>query len=383
MDNQTPSPSSSMETPVVNGKKDDNQSRKGLPKILFFAFIIFDLVVILPLIVFYVLVPTSDINTLKNGHVKVDVSKSKDKAGQYSVHYKIVEKKPKNWVDLKDMDYTAIHAIVISEDWAFYDHSGYDAEQIKEAAEEAIEGERTRGASTISQQLVKNIFLSPKKEISRKVKELGISVYMERNLSKEKILETYLNVIEFGPGIYGIKAAAKHYFNKTPKQLNAREGAFLAMLLPNPRKNSQSFRDRKLTPFAKKRINTVLEKMSVAKYLRHDQVLPLKRKSFNWEAPGSSTEDAGSELVPAAAIGTKQKLDSDSQKKSSKHLTHMNSGDKKKSQKKKRRKRDLTGSRAEARLKKDESLQLEENPEFDEDAIIEDMSGFQSEFSVE
>lgn len=362
-----------------------NKKKKRLTNIFIFVFLLFDLVVVLPLIIFYVLIPTTQINTLKSGHVKVDVVKSKDRAhpNHYEVHYKVVEKKPKNWVDLKDMNYTAIHAIVISEDWAFYEHSGYDAAQIKEAAAQAISGEGIRGASTISQQLVKNIFLSPKKEISRKLKELGISVYMERNLSKEKILETYLNVIEFGPGLYGIKAAAKHYFNKDPKQLNAREGAFLAMLLPNPRKNSQSFRDKKLTPFAQKRINTVLEKMSVAKYLRADQVLPLKRKSFNWEISGSTTENAGTNLVPTAAVRTISKLHDTSKSDSSKNITHINAGDKKQARHKLYGKKDLSGSAAQARLKKDDSLQLEENPEFDEDAIIEDMSGFKSEFSVE
>lgn len=345
----------------------DETKKKGISRKLIYAFLIFDLVVFVPIVLFFVIVPTGDIKTLKEGHVEVEVIKKAGSPKGYEVNYKIVSKKPKNWVSLKEMDYTAIHAIVISEDWAFYDHSGYDVNQIKEAAEEAIDGDRTRGASTISQQLVKNIFLTPDKQVSRKVKELGISVYMERNVSKEKILETYLNVIEFGPGIYGIKAAAKHYFGKSPKELNAREGAFLAMLLPNPKKNSQSFRDKKLTPFAKKRINSVLEKMSVAKYIRDDQVKGLKRKAFKWERPGSSTfDDRDDTQTNRDQIGAK------------KSGAGLNSGTLSK-----RRKRDLTGKAAEAKLKKDDSLRLEENPEFDEDAIIEDMSGFESEFSVE
>lgn len=329
----------------INNPSVDESSestKKGIPKGVIIAFILFDLVVIVPLILFFVFVPTNKIKDLKKGHVEVVVTK---KGEDYSVDYKIVDKKPKNWVSIKEMDYTAIHAIVISEDWAFYDHSGYDVHQIKEAAEEVIEGERTRGASTISQQLVKNLFLSPDKEISRKVKELGISVYMERNLSKEKILETYLNVIEFGPGIYGIKAAAKHYFNKSPKELNAKEGAFLAMLLPNPKKNSQSFRDKELTPFAQKRVDTILKKMSVAKYLREDQVEKLKKKTFHFQKEKKVDPNAG-----------KMKI---------------------------YEKRDLSGKSIEAANKRDDSLRLEENPEFDEDAIIEDMSGFESEFSVE
>ncbi len=336
----------SMETP-----QEGNSTKTGIPRKFIYAFLIFDLIVFVPIILFFVFVPTSDIKNLKEGHVKVEVTKVDEATNKYDVHYKVVKEKPANWVDLKDMDYTAIHAIVISEDWAFYDHSGYDVSQIKEAAQEVVEGERTRGASTISQQLVKNIFLSPDKELSRKLKELGISVYMERNLSKEKILETYLNVIEFGPGIYGIKAAAKHYFKKSPKQLNAREGAFLAMLLPNPRKNSQSFRSKELTPYAKERIEDVLKKMSVAKYIREDQVDTLKTKTFNWE--DSQTQSAGK------------------------------SNGNTKNKKGKLKKRDLTGKGVEAARHRDDSLQLEDNPEFDEDAIIEDMSGFESEFSVE
>ncbi len=380
MENQT---SSVADSGAMDNSNSSDKKLGGIPRKLIYAFIAFDLIVFVPIILFFVIVPTGDIKTLKDGHVQVEVVKKKDSPTGFVANYTIVSKKPKNWVSLKEMDYTAIHAIVISEDWAFYDHSGYDVNQIKEAAEEAIDGERTRGASTISQQLVKNIFLSPDKELSRKVKELGISVYMERNVPKEKILETYLNVIEFGPGIYGIKAAAKHYFNKQPKELNAREGAFLAMLLPNPKKHSQSFRDKKLTPFAKKRINSVLEKMSVAKYIRDDQVTPLKRKSFSWEEPGATTEDVETNDNPAvgrSAQGLRGKSHDtlESKDKLNGPRAKLNSGTQAK-----RRKRDLTGKRAEARLKKDDSLQLEENPEFDEDAIIEDMSGFESEFSVE
>ena len=339
-----------MDSPENTKNSEDIESKqatvdkKPFPKKLLYAFLIFDFIVIVPIILFFVIVPTNKISDLKTGHVKVRVEEIKNDEGKidYKVHYEMVDKKPDNWVVLKDMDYTAIHAIVISEDWAFYQHSGYDVNQIKEAAEEVMEGERTRGASTISQQLVKNLFLSPDKELSRKAKELGITVYMERNLSKEKILETYLNVIEFGPGIYGIKAAAKHYFNKSPKELNAREGAFLAMLLPNPKRYSQSFRDKKLTPFAKERIDDVLGKMAVGKYLREDQVEKMKAKTFRWEEGKSSGKNSG---------------------------TH--------------KKKDLSGKEAEASLKRDDSLYLEENPEFDEDAIIEDMSGVESEFSVE
>lgn len=343
MNNFDPSNKSAQNSEEGQAHLEDAPKKMRLSRKVIIAFLIFDVLVLIPIILFFILIPTGEIKDLNKGHVQVNVTQ--DKEGEYKVDYKMVQKKPKNWVDIKDMNYTAIHAIVISEDWAFYDHSGYDVKQIKEAAQEVVAGDRTRGASTISQQLVKNLFLSPEKELSRKVKELGISVYLERNISKEKILETYLNVIEFGPGIYGIKAASKHYFDKSPNDLNAREGAFLAMLLPNPKRHSQSFRDKELTPFAEKRIKDILEKMSVAKYLRKDQVEKEESKKFLWE---------------------------DKRKDQSNEMKNSNS-----------KRKNNGSSKRKAKKKVDNSLKLEENPEFDEDAIIEDMSGFESEFSVE
>lgn len=334
--------------------------KKGVPRAVKVAIALVNALIFIPIIMFFILVPTGKIKTLKDGHVKVIVTGPKAKSelekGEkpYSVKYVFQKEKPKGWVTLKDMNYTAIHAIVVSEDWAFYDHSGYDMNQIKEATEDVLEGERTRGASTITQQLVKNLFLSSEKSITRKLEELGISVYLDRNVDKNKILETYLNVIEYGPGIYGIGAASQYYFKKTPKQLTPREGAFLAMLLPSPTRYSQSFKDRKMTEFANKTVDSILEKMAMAKYIRKDQVSMYQGQKFSWEKSALT----GSRTHSKKTSGTRKT-------------------------RRVKKKKDLSGERLESRLGTDAALELEENPNFDEDALIEDMSGLEGEFSVE
>ena len=109
------------------------------------------------------------------------------------------------------------------------------------------------------------------KNLWRKLKELVLAVQLEEVVGKRKILETYLNVAEWGEGIYGIKAAARHYFDKEPSELNAREGAFLAMLLPSPKRYSQSFRAKKLTDYARETVDSILTKMTQAHYITEEQ----------------------------------------------------------------------------------------------------------------
>jgi monofunctional biosynthetic peptidoglycan transglycosylase len=180
--------------------------------------------------------------------------------------------RPSHWVDLKQVSRAAIGAVVVSEDWAFYQHPGYDLEQIKKVLEDDLSLSRgveglSRGASTITQQMVKNVFLSRERTLVRKVKELILAVEVERRLGKAKILEVYLNIAEWGEGIYGIREAAQFYFHKSPKELSAKEGAFLAMLLPSPKRYSQSFRAKKLTHYARKTTQDILSKMRQAKWI--------------------------------------------------------------------------------------------------------------------
>lgn len=127
-------------------------------------------------------------------------------------------------------------AVISSEDTEFFFHDGFSSHEVGESIRKAIrEREAPRGASTMSQQLVKNLWLSPSRSLTRKLREATLTRQLEKSLSKKRILELYLNVVEFGPGIYGAEAAAQHYFGKPAAQLTLREGAMMAAGLPRPR----------------------------------------------------------------------------------------------------------------------------------------------------
>jgi monofunctional biosynthetic peptidoglycan transglycosylase len=127
-------------------------------------------------------------------------------------------------------------AVVASEDANFYTHEGVDYEAIREAIKvDLAKGKFDRGGSTITQQVVKNLFLTREKTLIRKVKELVLARRMDDALSKSRILELYLNVVELGPMVYGVGHAAQYYFGKPPQALTVRECAFLASMLPGPK----------------------------------------------------------------------------------------------------------------------------------------------------
>lgn len=192
----------------------------------------------------------------------------------------IQKNRPSQWTSLAEVAPHAIHAILISEDWAYYQHHGYDVNQIKEAFEEDWERKSfARGASTITQQVARNVFLSKDKNLWRKAKELYLAAKLDETVGKRKVLETYLNIAEWGPGIFGIRDAAFYYFKKTPAELGAKEGAFLAMLLPSPIRYSQSFRDRHLTEYASDTVQSILDKMVQAHYLTDEE------KNAEWHRP--------------------------------------------------------------------------------------------------
>lgn len=128
------------------------------------------------------------------------------------------------------------HAVIAAEDGRFYQHSGFDWEQIQDAIADDLEGGRARGASTISQQLVKNLFLTTRGSFVRKGLEATIVPLAELILGKRRILELYLNVIEWGSGIYGAEAAAQAYFHSPAAAIGRDSGTRLAAILPNPRK---------------------------------------------------------------------------------------------------------------------------------------------------
>lgn len=139
------------------------------------------------------------------------------------------------WVPLKKVSPTLVKAVLISEDRNFWEHEGFDFEAIESAIEKNVEaGEFKFGASTISQQLAKNLYLSPSKNPLRKIKEAILTWRIERTLSKRRILEIYVNIAEWGDGIFGIEEAARHYYGVSASRLTATQSSRLAAVLPNP-----------------------------------------------------------------------------------------------------------------------------------------------------
>lgn len=140
------------------------------------------------------------------------------------------------WVSYDEISEWVPRAVIAAEDGRFYQHHGFDFEEIGHAIEERKAGGRSRGASTISQQTAKNVFLWPAHSWVRKGLEAYFTVLIELMWSKERIMEVYLNSIEMGPGIYGIEAAARHYFGRSAAELSKGQAALIAISLPNPLK---------------------------------------------------------------------------------------------------------------------------------------------------
>jgi monofunctional biosynthetic peptidoglycan transglycosylase len=138
------------------------------------------------------------------------------------------------WAPYDEISDELKKAVLVAEDYSFFSHAGFDTHEIKAAAREAVKGKRVRGASTISQQLAKNLWLSPSRSPTRKLREVILTRQLEQNLSKNRILELYLNVVEFGPGVYGAEAAARRYFGVQAADLDVVQAAQLAASLPRP-----------------------------------------------------------------------------------------------------------------------------------------------------
>jgi monofunctional biosynthetic peptidoglycan transglycosylase len=141
------------------------------------------------------------------------------------------------WVSLDRISPHLRQAVLIGEDAAFYEHAGVDWDELHDAILDTVErGEPLRGASTVTQQLAKNLYLSPARNPYRKLEELFITRRLEAVLSKRRILELYLNVVEWGDGVWGAEAAAETYFNESAADLSVDESALLAASLMNPRR---------------------------------------------------------------------------------------------------------------------------------------------------
>jgi monofunctional glycosyltransferase len=141
------------------------------------------------------------------------------------------------WKPIAEISPNLMHALLLSEDDTFYQHNGFDMEQIQIAIKTDWEKKRfAYGGSTLTQQLARSLYLSPRKNLFRKAKEAFITVLLERYLTKNRIMELYLNVVEWGPGVFGAEAASQTYFQKPAKELSPDEAVALVSILPSPRR---------------------------------------------------------------------------------------------------------------------------------------------------
>ena len=178
---------------------------------------------------------------------KVDAA---EKGRPFTLHW--------TWVPLARTSPYLRKAVLAAEDAAFYQHHGFDWDGMKDAfTRNWDQGQLRRGGSTITQQLAKNLYLSPEKNLFRKAREALLVWEIERTLPKKRILELYLNTAEWGHGVFGAEAAARHHFGKSAEDLSADEAALLAAMLPSPRQHDPL----RLTPYLSKRQAQILKWM--------------------------------------------------------------------------------------------------------------------------
>lgn len=161
------------------------------------------------------------------------------------------------WASVDSISGHMLQAVVAAEDQKFLQHYGFDMQAIEKALVYNNKGKKVRGASTISQQTAKNVFLWSDRSWFRKAVESGITVLIEGAWGKQRILEVYLNSVEFGSGVYGVEAAAKHFFGISAAKLNRQQAALLAAVLPNPHR----FLVQRPSPYVQKRQQWILKQM--------------------------------------------------------------------------------------------------------------------------
>ena len=177
-----------------------------------------------------------------------------------------------NWVSQEKISKHLMYAIVSAEDTRFFVHPGIDLKEIWNSLKLNIdEGRYARGGSTITQQVVKLGLLSGDKTITRKAREALGALLLERRLTKDEILSWYVNLADFGSGVYGIKDASHFYFNTTPDKLTVSESIHLALVLPAPNTWSEGLKQKLLTEFGRKRFKNVLNELYNSGYITKHQ----------------------------------------------------------------------------------------------------------------
>ena len=177
-----------------------------------------------------------------------------------------------DFIPLADVPPLFLRTLLLGEDAGFYGHPGIDLREVPSALlADWARGGAARGASTITQQLAKNLFLSGDKRLGRKLQELSLALLLESALGKDRILEIYLNVIEWGPGLYGLRPAARTYFVKEPQQLTPAQMAFLVSLIPGPVKYQSSFARGTLVPGFRQLVDALITKLRAADALSEEE----------------------------------------------------------------------------------------------------------------
>lgn len=177
------------------------------------------------------------------------------------------------WATLEEINREYLYAVVTSEDSTFFEHAGFNFEAIANSLAENIKEQKfAYGGSTISQQVVKNLFLTNEKTLQRKLTEFLLTKELESRFTKNEILEIYLNIAEFGPDIIGAQMAAQVFFKKPANRINAAEGAFIALMLPSPKRHFYTiYQNKNLTKPKRKRIERVLRDMLFEEFLTEQQ----------------------------------------------------------------------------------------------------------------
>jgi penicillin-binding protein 1A len=212
------------------------------------------------------------------------------------------------FVPISELPRHVIRAVTASEDAGFFGHSGFDFEELRNAAVEGAEaGHVIRGGSTITQQLAKNLYLSREKTLARKLREALITVALESTVPKQRLMEIYLNVAEWGPGLWGIGPAARHWFGKDARTLTPREAAFLATVIPNPVRYHYMWTRGTLSEAWEQRVDDLLRTMSGQGSLTDDELSAALEEPIVFARPAAAEEappDAwGADDEPADSVG--------------------------------------------------------------------------------
>jgi monofunctional biosynthetic peptidoglycan transglycosylase len=199
------------------------------------------------------------------------------------------------WVSLSNVPKHVIEAVLTSEDASFYLHDGVDTVELGKAVEEAVQKRKLgRGASTITQQLAKNLWLSTDRSLLRKAKELVLTYRLEQALPKSRILTLYLNVAEWGDGVYGIEAGAREHFGVSALNLTPAQGAILAAMLPAPRKRTPKSGSKTL----KRHAHWIIDQMQEANRLSAEEAAAAQAEIDKLLGGKMESEDSGEDEEP-------------------------------------------------------------------------------------